>query len=94
MIIGITDKEFDIIKNILKKYNGEFYAYGSRVKGDFSALSDLDIMVKTDNYEQIISNLKSDFDKSNLPYIANFINYSTIDKHFYNLIKNSLVQIK
>lgn len=94
MIVGITNKEFEIIKNILDKYNGEFYAYGSRVKGDFTDLSDLNIMVKTDNYEEIISNLKNDFDKSNLPYVVNFTNYSTMDEHFYNLIKNSLVKIK
>ena len=94
MIVGITNKELEIIKNILNNVDGEFYAYGSRVKGDFSELSDLDIMVKANDYKHFISKLKKDFDKSNLPYVVNFVNFDNIDKHFYNLIKDSLVKIK
>lgn len=91
MIKGITEKEYFIIKNILKDYSGEFFAYGSRVKGDFSELSDLDILVKTD--EKIIHELKEKFDKSYLPYIVNFTDYNSIDDKFYNLIKNDLTKI-
>jgi len=95
MIPGITDKEFEkIYLPFYNKYDGEFYAYGSRVKGDFSDLSDLDILVKSENYEQIISNLKYEFDQSLLPYIVNFADFHSMDNHFYNLIKDSLVRIK
>ena len=66
MIKGITDKEFKIIKDILKNYDAKFYAYGSRVKGDFSELSDLDILVKSDT--NIIPELKILFNASYLPY--------------------------
>lgn len=91
MIKGVTEKEYYIIKDILKNYSGEFFAYGSRVKGDFSELSDLDILVKTD--EKIIPELKEKFDKSYLPYIVNFTDYNSIDDKFYNLIKNDLIKI-
>lgn len=91
MIKGITEKEYSIIKDILKDYNGKFYAYGSRVRGDFSELSDLDILVKTD--KKIIPELIGKFDKSYLPYIVNFTDYNSIDKNFYNLIKNDLIEI-
>ena len=93
MIKGITDKEYKIIKSILKDYDGEFFVYGSRVKGDFSELSDLDILAKTKNYNKIISELKHKFDESYLPYVVNFTDYSSVDEKFYNLIKNDLVKI-
>ena len=62
MIKGINEKEYKIIKNILQKYNAKFYAYGSRVKADFSELSDLDILVKSQ--KNIIPELKEKFDTS------------------------------
>lgn len=93
MIKGITEKEYPIIKNILSQYPYKFYAYGSRVKGNFSPLSDLDILVVSDNYDEIISNLKDTFDRSRLPYIVNFTNFNTMDKDFYEIIKNDLVEI-
>lgn len=93
MIKGITKKEYEIIKNILKNYPDKFYAYGSRVKGDFSPLSDLDILVKSDNYDNIISELKNKFDQSYLPYIVNFTDFNSLDDNFYNLIKKDLVEL-
>jgi len=93
MIKGVTEKEYKIISGILQKYSGEFFAYGSRVKGDFSPVSDLDILVKSDNYEKIIYDLKNDFDKSYLPYIVNFTDYNNIDEKFYNLIKDDLTKL-
>lgn len=91
MIKGITDKEYKIIKDILKNYDAKFYAYGSRVKGDFSELSDLDILVKSE--KNIIPELKILFDTSYLPYVVNLTNYNSIDENFYNLIKNDLIEI-
>ena len=47
-IKGVTQEEEQIIKSILAPYKDdyEFYYYGSRVKGNFRPLSDLDILVK------------------------------------------------
>lgn len=91
MIKGITEGELKIIKEILQNYDAKFFAYGSRVKGDFSDLSDLDILVKSD--KNILPDLKNRFDKSYLPYIVNFTDFNSIDKNFYNLIKNDLTEI-
>lgn len=91
MIKGITENEFKIIKEILQSYNAKFYAYGSRVKGDFSELSDLDVLVKSD--KNIIPELKIRFDNSYLPYVVNFTDANSIDENFYNLIKNDLTEL-
>jgi len=91
MIKGVTKKEYDEIVSIISKYDGTFYAYGSRVKGDYTKASDLDVMVISNDYDNFISKLKEDFDKSHIPYIVNFVNKSNLSDDFYNLIKTDLI---
>ncbi|MBR2068966.1 MAG: nucleotidyltransferase domain-containing protein [Candidatus Gastranaerophilales bacterium] len=94
MIKGINDKELKIIKNILDNYNNyNFYFYGSRIKGNFSKTSDLDILIKGDSAIPLntLEELKEVFDKSMLPYIVNFVDFYSIDEKFYKLIENDLV---
>ena len=47
-IKGLTEKEETIVKDILKPYFSkyDFYFYGSRVRGNFRQLSDLDILME------------------------------------------------
>ena len=95
MINGITDKEREIINNIIKEYPYEFYAYGSRVKGDFTKGSDLDILIKSDNEIpiKIIEELKLKFNESRIPYIVNIAIFNDISDDFYNLIKKDLTKL-
>ena len=95
-IKGVTESEQKIIDTILTPYKDkyDFYYYGSRVKGNFRFLSDLDILIKSKN-EVLSSDLeiiKTLFDNSNLSYVVNFTDYNNIDENFYNLIKNDLVK--
>lgn len=97
MIKGISENEQKIVRSILAKFsdNYDFYYYGSRVKGGFSKVSDLDILIKgekpfpTEDLEQI----KTAFDDSDLPYVANLTDFHNIETDFFNLIKNSLVSV-
>lgn len=95
MIKGITLKEYNIIKTILEQYKNkyEFYFYGSRVRGNFRPLSDLDILVKSKNNIDLndIDNIKTFFDESPLPYVVN-LSYE-LDEDFYKLIEKDLVKI-
>lgn len=93
MLKGVNKKEYDEIKNIISKYDGEFYAYGSRVKGDFTKASDLDVMIISDSYDSFIFQLKEDFDKSHIPYIVNFVNKDNLSDDFYKLIQNDLTKL-
>ncbi len=95
LIKGITSKEYNIIKTILEPYKNkyEFYFYGSRVRGNFRPLSDLDILVKSKNNIDLndIDNIKNFFDESTLPYVVN-LSYE-LDEDFYKLIEKDLVKI-
>jgi len=96
MIRGITPAEEQIIKSILKQYPYEFFYYGSRVKGDFTKGSDLDIMIKSDTGVSPgkIEQLSIEFNESRLPYVVNFSDFNNLSQEFYKLIKNSLVRIE
>ena len=94
---GVSEEELKIIESIIASYKTkyDFFAYGSRVKGNFRELSDLDIMIMGNNPINIndIEELKEKFDNSKLPYIVNFVDFSSLTENFYNMIKNDLIKI-
>lgn len=96
MIKGITQPQEQIIKSILKKYPYEFFYYGSRVKGDFTKGSDLDILIKSDSElpSGKLERLSLEFNESRLPYVVNFSDFNSLTPEFYSLIKDSLVKIE
>ena len=103
-IKGITEDDEIIIKTIIEPYKKDydFFFYGSRVKGNFRFLSDLDIMIKGVNGVNVtnlattatINDLKEKFDKSNLSYVVNISDYNSLDENFYKLIEQDLVKIE
>lgn len=94
-IKGLTIEQEHIIKSILEPYKSKykFYFYGSRVKGDFRPLSDLDILLECCGKIDIndIEDVKNKFDASSLPFVVN-LSYD-VDEEFYSLIKNDLVEV-
>lgn len=93
MLKGVTPEEYKEILSIFKKYDAEFYAYGSRVKGDYTKSSDLDILVNSNNYNRIYRDLKEDFDNSHIPYIVNFVDKNNVSEEFYSFIQKDLVKL-
>ena len=93
MIKGVTEKEEKIIKDILRKYPYDFYYYGSRVKGDFTKASDLDILTNELSYSEL-EEIEYQFNESRIPYVVNLSLKSNMDEKFYSLIKNDLVKIE
>ena len=93
MIRGVNAKEEKIIKDILVKYPYDFYYYGSRVKGDYTRSSDLDILTEKISYSEL-NEIENKFNKSRIPYIVNISQKCNMDEKFYNLIKNDLVKIE
>ena len=93
MIKGITEKEESIIKDILRKYPYDFYYYGSRVKGDYTRGSDLDILTDKISYAEL-EEIETKFNESRIPYVVNISQKCNMNENFYNLIKNDLVKIE
>lgn len=93
MIKGVTEKEEKIIKNILREYPYNFYYYGSRVKGNFTKASDLDILTNELSYSEL-EEIETKFNESRIPYVVNISLKSKMDEKFYNLIKNDLIKIE
>lgn len=95
-IKGLTEKEASIVKEILNPYleKYDFYFYGSRVKGNFRKLSDLDILVQTNSEIDFndIDEIREKFDDSDLSFIVNLA-YDVEDK-FYALIEKDLVKVE
>ena len=95
-IKGLTEKEASIVKEILNPYleKYDFYFYGSRVKGNFRKLSDLDILVQTNSEIDFndIDDIREKFDNSDLSFIVN-LTYDVEDK-FYALIEKDLVKVE
>lgn len=97
MIKGISEQEKQIIAEILSVYKPEyqFWAYGSRIKGNFREASDLDILIKGKKQMpfDMLEDLKHKFDESLLPYVVNFSDYYKIDEKFYLLIQPDLTEL-
>ena len=95
MIKGVTQKEEEIIKNILRQFPYKFYCYGSRVKGDFTKSSDLDVLLKHNETVEpkILNKLDEEFNKSTIPYKVNISEYINMDKDFDTLIETNLAEI-
>lgn len=95
-IKGLTEKEASIVKEILNPYleKYDFYFYGSRVKGNYRKLSDLDILVQTNSEIDFndIDDIREKFDNSDLSFIVNLA-YDVEDK-FCALIEKDLVKVE
>jgi predicted nucleotidyltransferase len=71
--IQLENRHHQMIKDILSKYPYQFYAYGSRVKGNAWKYSDLDLCY-FDIPSQEITKIREEFTKSNLPFFVELVN--------------------
>lgn len=91
--LQIEDRHLKILKDILNKYPYQFYAYGSRTKGNAKQYSDLDICYKNIPWEEI-SNIREDLTKSNLPFFVELVNWDKMTTTFQEIINKDLTLIK
>ena len=81
MKYGLSDKTFDTLESIFRKYSGirQVILYGSRAKGNYRNGSDIDLSLKTDNSftRTDLLHIAGDFDDSDMPY---FVDVSIYDK--------------
>ena len=80
-----------IVHSILAKYPYQFYAYGSRVKGKISRISDLDLCYQEEIPPLIISELREEFKESNLPFEVDLVTWKNMKPWFRESIQVDLV---
>lgn len=90
MKFNVTEKHYQIIKDILKKYPYAFYVFGSRVKGTHRNLSDFDLCFMEKIPDATVTKIKGDFEDSDLPFQVDLIDFNRCSDAFKNHIQNDL----
>ena len=90
--IDLTEKEFLIIKNILKNYP-DTIIFGSRIKGSSKKFSDLDICIKNKikDYEHEL--LNEMFENSDLPFKVDVVLYNEVSDSFKKIINEEGIKL-
>lgn len=80
---GLNDNEISVIKDILNDFKITRAAiFGSRVKGNFTEKSDIDIVIFDNINIKDFANLKTEFLESKLPYFVDVVIYDKVSKDF------------
>lgn len=89
-MLDVKENHLNIIKKILKKYSYVFYVYGSRAKKRARKNSDLDLCYKEKIPENIISEIKEEFEESDLPFKVDITSWGNMSLTFQKLIEKDL----
>ena len=89
-MIDIKKNYLNIIREILKKYSYIFYVYGSRAKKKARKNSDLDLCYKERIPGKVISDIKEQFEESDLPFKVDITNWGNMSPTFQKLIEKDL----
>ena len=81
-MIGLTQKELEILKNVFKKFDDikEVILFGSRALGTHKTASDIDLAIKGNVDINTLSKLKYTLEEdTNLPYFFDVVIYDNLD---------------
>lgn len=90
-MIDIKEKHLNIIREILRKYPYTFYVYGSRAKKKARKNSDLDLCYKEKIPGEVISDIKEQFEESDLPFKVDIVSWENMSTTFRKLIERDLI---
>jgi len=96
-MIAIEKEQLQILKKILKKYlpNAEIRIFGSRYKHTNKEYSDIDIAIvqKEKISIKLYSELKEEFEESNLKYRVDLIDWNIISEEFKQIIEEGYYKL-
>jgi predicted nucleotidyltransferase len=92
-MIYLEPQHWEIIQNILGPHLKNFYAFGSRVKGGYKPLSDLDLVYEDNIPDQEIARIINEFDDSLLPFKVDIVNSAHCSPEFKVLIQADRVPL-
>ncbi len=94
-MIHLEQKDFLLLKSILKKYPYTFKAYGSRAKGSHRKFSDLDLCIMEVISNEELFNLQEELKESDLPIKVDVKRWFVdMDKDFRSLIEKTLIPLE
>ena len=73
-MLQLEKRHQKIIRQILSKYPYQFFAYGSRVKGNSRQLSDLDLCYQEKIADSLVFQIEEEFEESDLPVAVELLN--------------------
>ena len=79
MKFGLKERELDEIKILYYLFPeiDEIIIFGSRARGDYSRVSDIDIAIKG-NVDKIMYKIRDYFEESSILYTVDVVNYMSI----------------
>lgn len=79
MKFGLKERELDEIKVLYYLFPeiDEIVIFGSRARGDYSRISDIDIAIKGD-VDKIMYKIRDYFEESSIIYTVDVVNYISI----------------
>ena len=92
-IHGLKKEHLKSIKKILSDTK-DVYIYGSRAKETYRKSSDLDICIKNNISGYQYELLKEKFEKSDLPFFVDIIEYNKVDNAFKNILDKEMVSFE
>ena len=92
--IDITDRDYEILKEIIARYRDQFsfYVFGSRVTGKARKYSDIDLAYKKCGNTSIIK-LKNELDESNITITVDLVDLEEIASDFAKLIQSEMIPL-
>ena len=72
-MLYLETKHYQIVSEILRKYPYQFFAYGSRVKGNARQLSDLDLCYRDTIPDAVAFQIEEEFKDSDLPFLVELV---------------------
>lgn len=92
----VTPQEFGIIEEILANNltnNCQVWVFGSRAKNSALFNSDLDLALECNHKiaSKVLTQLKTDFEKSKLPYRVDVLNIGTVEPYFQEIINKKKI---
>ena len=92
-MLQLEEKHYQIIHQILAKYPYQFFAYGSRVKGQARKLSDLDLCYQEEIPDALSWQIEEEFKESDLPFEVELVAWKSMKPWFQESIAKDLVKI-
>lgn len=96
--INLDPTNLSIIINILNQHlpkNTRVWIFGSRTTGKAKPYSDIDLAIDSGHplTLEVLANLSTDFEESDIPYKVDIVDWQTISEMFRDKIQHNKVRI-